>query len=136
MIDGLFRAVSINYEESPIFPTYTMLSGWRRFLPGKRRNRREDQPIRAIPISEAGPLLHEEDTDLEMPDHYPRQYVVYLASLFIDDSKPAVIFSLPQPCSIVSLYLCSNFSTDAHRNSEPNLNIDYGRFQEGITHSM
>jgi len=53
--------------------------GWRRFLPGKRRNRREDQVIRAIPISEAGPVLHEDESDPEMPEHDPyltqQQYV-------------------------------------------------------------
>jgi len=67
-------------------------SGWRRFLPGKRRNRREDQVIQAIPISEGGPLLHEEDTDPEMPEAYPTQepYVLYLASPLVDDSKLAV----------------------------------------------
>jgi hypothetical protein len=72
-------------------------SGWRRFLPGKRRNRRDDQVIRAIPISEAGPGLHEDDTDPEMPEHYPtqQQYVLHLASLFIDDSKLAVLSLLP-----------------------------------------
>ena len=61
--------------------------GWRRFLPGKRRNRREDPVIKAIPISEAGPLLHEEDTDSETQGHYPgqAQYVSSLSPLFIDN---------------------------------------------------
>jgi len=76
-------------------------SGWRRFLPGKRRNRREDQVIRAIPISEGGPALHEEETDPEMPEAYPAQPPHHLDPLV-----------------------------------EPNLNIDYGRFQEGISNSL
>jgi hypothetical protein len=61
--------------------------GWRRFLPGKRRNRREDPVIKAIPISEAGPLLHEEDTDSETQVRYPGQpqYVSSLVPLFIDN---------------------------------------------------
>jgi hypothetical protein len=56
-------------------------SGWRRFLPGKRRNRREDRVIQAIPISEAGPLLREEETDPETQAPYPsqQQYVSSLA---------------------------------------------------------
>jgi hypothetical protein len=64
-------------------------SGWRRFLPGKRRNRREDPVIRAIPISEGVPVLHEEETDPEMPEAYPTQpsYVLHLASPLLDDSK-------------------------------------------------
>ena len=58
---------------------------WRRFLPGKRRNRKEDQVIRAIPISEGAPALHEEESDPEMPEAYPTEayptqppYVLYL----------------------------------------------------------
>ena len=53
--------------------------GWRRFIPGKRKNRREDQVIRAIPISDAGPLLHEDDTDPETSSQYHTQpqYVPY-----------------------------------------------------------
>ena len=99
-----------NYDpEIPSFPTHTMLSrsGWRRFLPGKRRNRREDPVIRAIPISEGVPVLHEEETDPEMPEAYPTQpsYVLHLASPLLDDSKLAVIFSLSQPSSSVSFNL-------------------------------
>jgi hypothetical protein len=71
-------------------------SGWRRFLPGKRRNRREDRVIQAIPISEAGPLLREEETDPETQAPYPSQQHYPLF--------------------------------------EPNLNIDYGRFQEAVSH--
>jgi hypothetical protein len=48
-------------------------SGWRRFLPGKRKNRIEDPIIKAIPISEGVPALHEEESDLEMPVLYPGQ---------------------------------------------------------------
>ena len=51
--------------------------GWRRFLPGKRKNRREDHVIRATPISEAGALLREEETDPEETPvyHGQQQYV-------------------------------------------------------------
>ncbi|KAH9991953.1 caspase domain-containing protein [Russula compacta] len=70
-------------------------SGWRRFLPGGRRNRRDEHRIQAIPISEAGPLLHEEEIDPEVPVSYP----------------------VGQPY---------------HPVGEPNLSIDYGRFQEGV----
>ena len=47
--------------------------GWRRFLPGKRKNRREDRVIQAIPISDAGHLLHEDDTDPESNSLYDTQ---------------------------------------------------------------
>jgi hypothetical protein len=59
-------------------------SGWRRFLPGKRKNRREDRVIQAIPISEAGPLLREEETDPETQgpysSHGQQQYVSSFAT--------------------------------------------------------
>jgi hypothetical protein len=59
-------------------------SGWRRFLPGKRKNRREDRVIQAIsiPISEGGPLLREEETDPETQGPYPgqQQYVASFAT--------------------------------------------------------
>jgi hypothetical protein len=66
--------------------------GWRRFIPGKRKNRREDHVIQAIPISEAGPLLHEDDTDPEtssqyhIQQHTQQQYVSFLAPVLIDSS--------------------------------------------------
>lgn len=74
--------------------------GWRRFIPGKRKNRREDQVIQAIPISDAGPLLHEDDTDPETSLQYHTQQQ----------------------------------HGNALMEPNPNLNIDYGRFQEGVAH--
>jgi hypothetical protein len=58
--------------------------GWRRFLPGKRRDRREDHVIQAFPISEAGALLREEESDPEEP-YGQQQCVSSLALLFIDN---------------------------------------------------
>jgi hypothetical protein len=69
--------------------------GWRRFLPGKRRDRRDDIVIKAIPISEAGPFLHEEDTDSETQQyHGQQQYVLSLGPLFIDSSY-LVLLAIP-----------------------------------------
>jgi len=56
--------------------------------PENVENRREDQVIRAIPISEAGPVLHEDESDPEMPEHDPYRpnssmYHKYLFSLRI-----------------------------------------------------
>ena len=58
--------------------------GWRRFLPGKRKNRRDDHVIQAIPISEAGHLLHEEDTDPETSSQYhtQQQYASFIPAPF------------------------------------------------------
>ncbi len=70
-------------------------SGWRRFLPGKRKNRRDDHVIRAIPISEAGPLLYEDDTDPETSTPYhTQQCVSFLAPLFIDNPY-LVLLAIP-----------------------------------------
>ncbi|KAI0278354.1 hypothetical protein BGY98DRAFT_974550 [Russula aff. rugulosa BPL654] len=80
--------------------THIVHDGLASFPPGKRKNRREDHVIQAIPISDAGHLLHEEDTD---PEH-PHNTIL-------------------------------NRSTNGHGLLEPNLNIDYGRFQEGVAHS-
>lgn len=79
--------------------------GWRRFLPGKRKNRREDRVIQAIPISEAPPLLHEDDTDPETSSqHHTQQQCVSFAPLFIDGSYLVFIAIPSRKClSLVEL---------------------------------
>jgi hypothetical protein len=88
-------------------------SRWRRFLPGGRKNKKDDPIIKAVPISEAPPVLFEEGSDPEMPESFfPGQ-------------------------SLYALYFPSLFGLLLHvdHDSEPNLGIDYGRFQEAVPHT-
>ena len=103
------------------FPTQptTMLSKsrLRRLLPGRRRNRRDDPIIQAIPISEEPPIFHDHDggSVQEMPLMYStqQQCVSSLRSSFLGSSKPPTFRVLYQPTLRVSVFRFQSKTTFA-----------------------